>query len=307
MADQSAIGWTDATWTVVTGCDVVSPACAHCYAREFAPRLQKMELARAAKLAAEGKPAPVLKYQTDSDRPSSGVGFEVVCHEHLLDWPVRLKRGRRIFVTSMGDLFHERVPDGFIASVFATMAQTPQHTYQVLSKRPERMANLLCDREIEFVAMVDDAREKGWPGCGDFNWPLPNVQLGCTVENATWAGRRLDDLKACPAYVRFLSCEPLLGDVGAAVDLDGIGWVIGGGESGQHLSTHPHRFLVDQAGAPRADREQWARSLRDACAAAGVPFFWKQWGGRTPKAGGREIDGREWSEFPVPRVPVARP
>lgn len=305
MADNSAIGWTDATWTIVTGCDVLSPACAFCYARAFAPRLQKMERARADKLLAAGKPLPILKYQTDSDRPSSGVGFEVVCHEHLLDWPARLKRGRRIFVTSMGDLFHERVPDEFIAAVFATMAQTPQHTYQCLTKRPERMAALFVKGRREFVAMVDDAREARWPGCGDFDWPLPNVHLGCTVENVTWAGRRLEDLKACPAAVHFLSCEPLLGDVGAVVDLDGIEWVIGGGESGQHLSTHPHRFLVDSSGRPRGDRAQWARNLRDVCAAAGVPFFWKQWGGRTPPAGGRELDGRTWDEFPA--LPAARP
>jgi protein gp37 len=165
-----------------------------------------------------------------------------------------------VFVNSMSDLFHARVPTEFVQQVFSVMAATPQHTYQLLTKRSTRLRRI--------------APRLPWP---------PNVWMGVSVED-TAALDRVDDLRDVPTAVRFLSCEPLLSSL-AGLDLSGIGWVIAGGESGIHA---------------RPVRPSWITELRDACTAAQVPFFFKQWGGRTPKAGGRVLEGRTWDEMPAP-------
>jgi protein gp37 len=252
VSDKSAIEWTDATWNPTTGCDRVSPGCANCYALDLAARLKAM-----------GAPA----YQNDGDPRTSGPGFGLTLHPDKLDLPRRWKQPRRVFVNSMSDLFHPEVPIDFLASVFTTMAATPRHTYQVLTKRPERMA----------VVMGSVAAESIWR-----EWPPCNIWIGTSVENDRWT-TRADELRAVPGdWTRFLSCEPLLGPL-PSLDLTGIGWVIVGGESGPN-----HRPI----------QAEWVRGLRDRSVEAGVPFFFKQWGGRTPKSGGRELDGRTWDEMP---------
>jgi protein gp37 len=243
MGDRSAIEWTGATWNPVTGCDRVSPGCDHCYALTLAARLKAMGLA---------------KYQRDGDPRTSGPGFGVTMHPAELELPMRWRRPRVIFVNSMSDLFHPKVTPAFVAEVFAVMAATPQHTYQVLTKRPKRARQLL----------------RG-------STPLPNVWLGVSVESDEQVDRAAV-LRDVPASVRFLSCEPLLGPL-PSLDLAGIDWVIVGGESGP---------------TPRPIRQEWVTAIRDCCQAAGVPFFFKQWGGRTPKAGGRTLDGRTYDEMP---------
>lgn len=247
MADKTKIVWTDATWNPVTGCTKVSQGCKHCYAERDWARLVHM-------------PA------------FSGRAFtDVACHPERLDQPLHWKKPRRIFVNSMSDLFHEDVPDEFIDQVFAVMAQSPQHTFQVLTKRPERMReymnhpvrlNMWADAEIPLVSSE-------W---GDF--PLPNVWLGVSVEDQATAYERIPLLLQTPAAVRWISAEPLLGPVDlryfnynyldklpkGVISLD---WVVVGGESGPKARPmHP----------------DWARSLRDQCQAAGVSFLFKQWG-----------------------------
>lgn len=250
MGDRSGIEWTDATWNPVTGCDRVSPGCANCYALRQAGRLKRM-----------GSP----RYQTDGDPATSGPGFGVAMHPDLLDVPLRWTKPRMIFVNSMSDLFHPSVPDSFIVRVLQTAAAAPQHTFQILTKRAQRLARLA-------------------PG---LTWP-PNVWIGVSVENSRYAWRA-DYLRAVTdAAVRFVSAEPILGPL-TALRLHGIDWVIGGGESGPG-----HR--------PLADNPQWARDLRDKCAQAGVPFFFKQWGGSTAKAGGHVLDGRTHHDWPQPRA-----
>jgi protein gp37 len=183
----------------------------------------------------------------------------VSVHPDALREPYTWRSPRVVFVNSMSDLFHARVPLGFVRDIFAVMADTPQHTYQVLTKRSSRLRKV--------------AEKLDWP---------PNLWMGVSVEN-TNAIFRVSDLRAAPAAVRFLSCEPLIGPLDG-LDLVGIGWVIAGGESG------PGRRSLDPA---------WVTGIRDNCLDAGVPFFFKQWGGRTPKAGGRELDGRHWNQMPV--------
>jgi protein gp37 len=243
MADNSAIEWTEATWNPVTGCDRVSAGCDHCYA-----------LALAARLKAMGQP----KYQRDGDPRTSGPGFGVTMHPAELEIPRRWRRPRVIFVNSMSDLFHPQVSADFVARVFEVMAATPQHTYQILTKRPKRARQLL----------------RGWT-------PVHNVWLGVSIEDDRVVDRA-DILRQVPAAVRFLSLEPLLGPL-PRLDLTGIDWVIVGGESGPDC---------------RPMRKEWVLDLRDRCQAAGVPFFFKQWGGPTPKSGGRVLDGRTWDEMP---------
>jgi protein gp37 len=242
MADSS-IEWTDATWNPTTGCDRTSPGCDSCYALTMAGRLKAMGQA---------------KYQRDGDPRTSGPGFALTLHPDTLDLPRTWARSRMIFVNSMSDLFHSDVPLEFIVRVFNTMRETPQHTYQVLTKRSKRLAQV--------------ARELDWP---------PNVWMGVSIESQAYAFR-VAHLRTVPAAVRFLSLEPLLGPVD--VDFAGIDWVIVGGESGAR-----HRAM-DPA---------WARDIRDACTRADTPFFFKQWGGRTPKAHGRVLDGSTWDEYPV--------
>ncbi len=234
MADNSAIEWTEATWNPVTGCDKVSPGCAHCYAETFAERWR-------------GVPEHPYKQ-----------GFDLKLWPNRLDVPLRWRRPRRIFVNSMSDLFHAHVPKDFVAQIWDVMARCPQHIFQVLTKRPERMARWTLEHP-----------------------PSRNVWLGTSVEDARVV-HRIDRLRECRAHVRFLSLEPLIGPL-PDLDLDGIHWVIVGGESGHH-----HR-PIDPS---------WVRDLRDQCHAAHVAFFFKQWGGRTSKARGRLLDDREWSEMP---------
>ncbi|AEH08745.1 DUF5131 family protein [Candidatus Protofrankia datiscae] len=250
MADRSTIEWTQATWNPTTGCDRISAGCDNCYALSLARRLKAM-----------GQP----KYQNDGNPRTSGPGFGLTVHPDVLGIPRRWRSPRQVFVNSMSDLFHARVPTPFIHQVFEVMSDTPQHTYQVLTKRSRRLARL--------------ADQLPWPD---------NVWMGVSVENADTL-YRVDDLRAVPAAVRFLSCEPLLGPL-AAIELSHIDWVIAGGESG------PDHRPVDRA---------WLTGLRDACTTADVPFFFKQWGGRTPKAGGRHLDGRIWDEMPTRGKPAA--
>ena len=248
MGDHSAIEWTDATWNPVTGCDRVSEGCVNCYALNLAKRLKAM-----------GNP----RYQTDGNPKSSGPGFGLVLHEDVLPLPLSWRSPRFVFVNSMSDLFHPRVPAEFIAKVFGVMAEADQHTFQILTKRPERMAAVL--KEVQ-------------PN------PLPNVWLGTSIEADRFA-RRGDAVRETPAAVHFLSLEPLL-EALPSLDLTGIDWVIVGGESGHHY---------------RPVELEWVRDLRDRCVEGGVPFFFKQVGGRTPKAGGRDLDGRTWDEMPYSR------
>jgi protein gp37 len=247
MADRSAIEWTEATWNPVTGCDKISAGCDNCYALALSKRLKAMG---------------VEKYQNDGDPRTSGPGFGVTVHPAALEQPKRWRSPRVVFVNSMSDLFHAKVPVSFVEDVFDVMRETPQHTYQVLTKRAIR-ARRLADR---------------------LDWP-DNMWLGVSVENSQYFSR-VDELREIPAAVRFLSCEPLLGSL-EGIDLDGMGWVIAGGESGPNY---------------RPMELSWARGIRDDCTQAKVPFFFKQWGGRTPKLLGRELDGRTWDEYPVART-----
>lgn len=246
VADKSSIEWTEATWNPTTGCDRITSGCDNCYALTLAKRLKAM-----------GNP----KYQTDGDPRTSGPGFGVQLHEEALDVPKRWTTPRVVFVNSMSDLFHARVPDDFVRRVFDVMAETPRHTYQVLTKRPRRLSRL--------------ANVLPWP---------ENIWMGVSVEDAeqSW---RADRLREVPAAVRFISAEPLLGPLDD-LELDGIDWLIAGGESGpNHRPVNP----------------DWIESLRTACGSEGVAFFFKQWGGRTPKAGGRLLGGRTFDEMPVAR------
>jgi protein gp37 len=199
------------------------------------------------------------KYQLDGDPRTSGPGFGLALHDGQLDLPKHWAAPRMIFVNSMSDLFHNEVPLSFIADVFDVIRDTPRHTYQLLTKRSKRLA-----------AVSDQ-----------LDWPM-NLWMGVTVESSQYKFR-IDHLRQTSAAVKFLSIEPLIGPV-RELDLEDIGWVILGGESG---------------GQARPLRREWAVDVRDECLSAGVPFFFKQWGGRTPKAGGRELDGRTWDDFPL--------
>lgn len=240
MSAHSEIEWTDSTWNPVTGCTVVSPGCAHCYAKTFAERFRGV---------------PGHPYEQ---------GFDLKLWPERLEVPLKWRTPRRIFVNSMSDLFHPDVPVAFIQQVFETMRQANQHQFQVLTKRPENaraVASLLP-------------------------WP-ENVWLGVSVENQRWT-TRVDELRQIPAAVRFLSCEPLLGPL--QLNLDGIHWVIVGGESGRRA---------------RPMRGDWAADIRDQCADASVPFFFKQWGTHDvtgkrvgKKKAGRVLEGETFDEMP---------
>ena len=243
MGDHSAIEWTEATWNPTTGCDKTSPGCDNCYALTLSKRLKAMGQA---------------KYQRDGDPRTSGPGFGLTIHPDTLDIPRSWQSPRTIFVNSMSDLFHQEVPEGYIREVFQVIADTPQHQYQVLTKRSKRLA--------EIGPRLD--------------WPA-NLWIGVSIENAKYRFR-LDHLRKVDAAVRFVSAEPLLGPIDD-LNLDGIHWLIAGGESGPRA---------------RPVEESWLLSLRDQCDEAGVPFFFKQWGGRTPKAGGRVLDGHTYDGMP---------
>ncbi|EHR48918.1 bacteriophage protein gp37 [Saccharomonospora marina XMU15] len=335
MSATTGIEWTDATWNPVTGCTTVSAGCDHCYAKTFAERWR----------GTKGH---------HFER-----GFDVQLRPDKLELPLRWRKPRKVFVNSMSDLFHADVPDEYIARVFAVMALTPQHTYQILTKRHARMRSLLSN--VNFAHLVAEQGRAHHIGCQQ-DWlavgamlgrePLPNVWLGVSVENQQWADIRIPALLDTPAAVRFLSCEPLLGpvdltawlkhpqhacdrcDPGGPMDwhsghLWGLcrcpchpprparpNWVIAGGESGH---------------GARPMHPDWARSLRDQCHVAGVPFLFKQWGEWAPDelrfaAGsgpgparryfpdgtvmrrvgkhraGRVLDGRTWDEFPRQEV-----
>ena len=312
---STGISWTDETWTIVTGCSKVSAGCKNCYAETLAKRLAGM-----------GKDGYTALPWTKGNAEEN-----VTLRPERLEQPLRWKRPRRVFVTSMGDLFHHLVPDEFIARTFAVMALSGHHTFQVLTKRPERMAAWVGDERTpgtvvealaEFFAAspatinrtVEDNEMRGRPGFV-YPWPLPNVWLGTSVEDQRAADGRIPHLLKTPAAARFLSCEPLIGPVGlrglrakngALIDAlagdartpDGviyaaapgsIHWVIAGGESGPN-----HRPMS----------EEWARSLRDQCVAAGVPFFFKQHSGHRNETG-PELDGRLWRQVPEASPAVA--
>lgn len=244
MTGRSKIEWTEVTWNPITGCDKVSSGCDHCYAATLAKRLKAMGSA---------------KYQNDGDPRTSGPGFGITTHPATLTEPLRWQAPRIVFVNSMSDMFHAKVPLSFIRDVFAVISETPQHTYQVLTKRSLRLKRY--------------ADKLDWP---------ENLWIGVSIEDATVL-HRVDHLREVPAAVRFLSCEPLLGPLDG-INLSGIDWVIAGGESGPNY---------------RPLNISWLRSIRDACISNEVPFFFKQWGGRSPKSMGRTLDGELWDEMPA--------
>ncbi len=311
MGSNSAIEWTDTTWNPLAGCTRASAGCDHCYAATLSLRLERMGQAKYTSIAT--------KLPNGHAAFNGTINFDY----EALNLPLTWKKPRMVFVNSMSDLFHKDVPDAFIDQVFAVMKLASSHTFQVLTKRPERMAayfaaedcqdrvfrvmgDMIADGVLWKTGTRQDRRPKERPNYGS-TWPLPNVWLGTSVENQEAANRRIPHLLSTPAAVRFLSCEPLLGAVdltnvrlqsGCCVVPTGnclippiaggrIHQVIVGGESG--------------AGFRRMD-PQWPRDIRDQCVAAGVAFFFKQWGGFTPKAGGRLLDGRTWDE--LPSVPV---
>ncbi len=244
MGTRTGIEWTNAVWNPMTGCTKISAGCDHCYAEVIAQRRTRDVYLR----------QPPVK-DTPANRAAP---FAPRFWEDRLADPLSWKRPMRIFVNSMSDVFHAQFSLDMIRAVFDVMVRADWHQFQLLTKRPERALRL--------------AEQLPWPD---------NVWLGTSVENMDVA-RRVADLVATPAAVKFLSAEPLIGSL-QELDLSGLDWVIGGGESG--------------AGARPCD-PAWARELRDSCQASGVAFFWKQWGGYTPKAGGRVLDGREWGEYP---------
>lgn len=242
MSSSSDIEWTDATWNPVRGCTKVSPGCKHCYAETFAERFRGVA----------GHPFEQ--------------GFDLRLVPERLAEPLRWRTPKTVFVNSMSDLFHEQVPEKYIEAVASVMELANWHTYQVLTKRSERMASLLAGPLRRFAA-------------------LPHIWWGVSVENRKYGLPRLADLRAAPASVRFLSIEPLLSGLGR-INLRGIHWVIVGGESGH--------------GARPMDTT-WVRSLRDQCREAAVPFFFKQWGGVFKGRAGRVLDGATWDEMPKAR------
>jgi protein gp37 len=239
LSEHSEIEWTDATWNPVRGCTKISPGCAHCYAETFAERFRGV---------------PGHPYEQ---------GFDLKLVPEKLAEPLRWKRPRMIFVNSMSDLFHEDVPDDYVHRVVQVMRTANWHTYQVLTKRSERLRDMLR------TSLSEAAQE-------------PHVWWGVSVENRRHGLPRVDHLRAAPARTRFLSIEPLLEDLGE-INLCGIHWVIVGGESG--------------AGARPMEKE-WVLSLRDQCERVGVPFFFKQWGGTRKGKAGRDLDGKKYDGLP---------
>ncbi|PDS32584.1 DUF5131 family protein [Rhizobium phaseoli] len=244
---ETSIEWTDATWNPVAGCSIMSAGCTNCYAMRMAARLDAMGME---------------KYR-DLTRKTGGRAKwtgELYLDEAALGVPANWKRPRNVFVNSMSDLFHPDVPANFIRRVWDTMSATPWHTYQILTKRPDRMAEIVGGTGFDV---------------------LPNVWLGASVEDSRVL-HRLDDLRQVPAAVRFVSFEPLIGSV-AGGRLDGIQWAIVGGESG------PNARYMDPA---------WIDEIFDMCGDADAAFFFKQWGGKNKKAAGRSYRGRTWDEMP---------
>jgi protein gp37 len=242
---KSRIEWTQSTWNPVAGCTVLSPGCTNCYAMRMAARLEAM---------GQEKYAGTTRYS--GGRPKWN-GY-IVLDRRSLRIPISWKSGRLIFVNSMSDLFHEKIPLDYIQEVFAVMRETPRHTYQVLTKRAENLERL----------------------APDLSWPR-NVWMGVSVEDIEYSWR-IDCLRRTPAAIKFISFEPLLGPVDG-LDLNGIDWAIAGGESGP---------------GARPTKPEWVRSIRDQCVGSGVAFHFKQWGGTNKKRTGRLLDGRIWNEWP---------
>jgi len=234
MSKNSKIEWTDNTWNPVSGCTEVSQGCDHCYARTFSERFR-------------GVPGHPFEQ-----------GFDLRLFPSRLAYPLKWRKPRRIFVNSMSDLFHKDVPDSYIKQVFEVMVKADWHIFQILTKRPRRLARL--------------AAELPWPS---------HIWMGVSIESDTYVWRA-DYLRQVPSAVRFISAEPLLAPL-PTLNLEGIHWLISGGESGYGF---------------RPCDPDWVRELRDRCLREGVAFFHKQWGGRTSKAGGRILDGRTWDQYP---------
>ena len=237
MASNSKIEWTESTWNPVTGCSKTSPGCAHCYAERMARRLQAM------------------------GQPNYTNGFKISAHDHVLELPLRWRKPQTVFVNSMRDLFHQKVPLKFVLKTFDTMLRANWHRYQILTKRSSRLAEL------------------------DLRLPwAPHIWMGVSVETQNYR-YRIDDLRSTGAAVKFVSFEPLLGPV-PGMDLRGIDWVIVGGESGP---------------GARPMEAGWVTDIRNQCVTAGIPFFFKQWGGVNKKRAGRKLEGRTWDEMPQPQ------
>lgn len=282
---MTGIQWTDETLNPTTGCDRVSDGCDNCYALSMAKRLKAMGQA---------------KYQRDGDPRTSGPGFGFAMHPDTLRIPLTWKKPRRVFVNSMSELFHKDATVDFIAQMWAVMAATPQHTYQILTKRHARMRSVLRDEcrcgaghapGVHFWSRMEWASTPHSPTYvpglrsgiyHDLQWPLPNVHLGVSAENQANAGLRVPALRQTPAAVRFISAEPLIGPI-ENLDLSGISWLIAGGESG--------------AGARPCD-PGWIRSLVDQCAAAGVACFVKQMGSVWARENGGPSAGGDPSYWP---------
>lgn len=258
---ETQIEWTDSTWNPVAGCSIVTAGCTHCYAMEMAKRLEAMGIEKYAGLTRKTGQRTVWNGVVREDRSALVI-------------PYSWRKPRKIFVNSMSDLFHERVSDAFILDVWQVMRETPRHNYQILTKRPERMAELVASKIAEI---------------------LPNVWLGTSIEDANVVDR-ISHLRDAPAAIRFISFEPLIGSVGA-VDLRGIHWAIVGGESGK---------------SARPIREEWIDEIYVQCLSASTAFFFKQWGTwgkdnkkRSKKANGREYRGQTWDEMPTSPQAVA--
>lgn len=248
MAENSPIEWTDATWNPIAGCSLASAGCTNCYAMRMAARLEAMG---------------VQKY-VGLTRKSGGRAKwtgKIYCDESALSVPHKWRKSRKVFVNSMSDLFHSDVPEEFILQVWKVMKTTPRHDYQLLTKRPERMRQLLSRPEFEV---------------------LPNVWVGTSVESQEVV-HRIEELRATPAAVRFISFEPLIGPI-TSVNLEGIAWAIVGGESGPQSRTM---------------KEKWVLQIERLCRSHGTAFFFKQWGGTNKKATGRLLGGRTYDEMPT--------
>lgn len=232
---KSAIEWTESTWNPVTGCTKISTGCQHCYAETMARRLKAM------------------------GQPNYANGFEVAIHPHVLNKPLSWKKPQMIFVNSMSDLFHKRVPSKFVLEIFSVMQSAHWHTFQILTKRSGRL--LQMNKNLEWSS---------------------NIWMGVTVETKRFVDR-IDNLRATGAKTKFLSLEPLLGPL-PDLNLSGIDWVIVGGESGP---------------GARPIQQEWVIDIRDQCRSTGVPFFFKQWGGVRKKAAGRMLEGQSWDELPA--------
>lgn len=257
MSDKSQIEWTDATWNPVRGCTKVSAGCKNCYAETFAERWRGI---------------PGHPYEQ---------GFDLRLVPEKLDQPLRWTRPRKIFVNSMSDLFHEGISDEYIAAVFGVMVLAKQHTFQVLTKRPERAVAFFKDI-TDGDGMLDTLRQFGVERDLPERFDFKNIVIGTSVEDSR-VEDRVDRLREIPFMPRFLSIEPLLGPL-PNLDLTDIDWVIVGGESGP---------------GARPMNADWVREIRDQCVDAGVPFFFKQWGGVRKKEAGRELDGRTWDQMPA--------